>query len=245
MPELLYREKRTTITCKFIIFWLVIQLHGASTAPFAPINGTLRNIVDCAVTDAVSDLTMLVPVDTDTIASNIITKLISGGIEDCLIPPPNDTCKSRGEDFLVRRFQIIGNCATLEKIVLPAYNRTTHYSAYVLKGNTSCLSAGNPRYDSECFPGEPSRAACSWTQTIKSFGEDYFPEFGVDVNCEGNASCYTGTQQNSCYYYENKIRVYGLKREKGCDSDGYEIWSRSEEPLILKIGCSCLRCQTD
>ena len=242
MPELLYREKRTTIICESIIFWLVIQLHGASTAPFAPINGTLRNIVDCAVTDAVSDLTMPVPVDTDTIASNIISKLISGGIEDCFTPPSNDTCKSRGEDFLVRRFQMNGNCATLERITLPAYNRTTHYSAYVLTGNTSCLTAGELRYDSECFPG--TRAACSWTQTIKSFGEDYFPEFGVNVNCEGNASCYTGTQGSSCYYSEEKIKVYGLKREKGCDSDGYEIWSQSE-PLILKIGCSCLSCQSD
>ena len=243
MPELLYREKMTTIICESIIFWLVIQLHGASTAPFAPINGTLRNIVDCAVTDAVSDLTMPVPVDTDVITSNIITKLISGGIEDCFTPPSNDTCKSRGEDFLVRRFQMNGNCATLEKITLPAYNRTTHYSAYVLKGNTSCLAAGYPRYDSDCFPGKPSRAACSWTQTIKSFGEDHFPELGIDVNCDGNASCYTGTQRNSCYYSENTIEVYGLKREKGCDSDGYEIWR--PELLILKIGCNCLRCQRD
>ena len=244
MPELLPCEKRFTIICKSTILWLVIQLHGASTAPFAPINGTLRNIVDCAVTDAVSDLTMPVPVDTDTIANNIISKLISGGIEDCFTPPSNDTCKSRGEDFLVRRFLLIqrnARCLTLQRVTLPAYiNGTTHYSAYVLTGNTSCLEL---RYHSDCFPRN-SQAACSWTQTIKSFGEDHFPEFAVEVNCKGNQYTACSTQRNICYYSEAEIPVYGLKREKECDSDGYEIWNPSEL-YRLKTGCSCLRCQTD
>ena len=247
----------TAIICTWVHTYAILcimQFFGANGVPVAHMhnssNSGLREAIACAVTDAVSDLTVSIPMDTKAITNSIIHKLKTISIDNCT---PNFTqfddtnssnCKPRGEEYLVQKFYASETasrsrgCLRLQNMTFPAYNKTTHH---ILTGSTDCLN-GRLRYDSECFPARAS-PYCKWAQSIDDLGEDYFPRFAVQVTCEG---CKLGdgvcmAQRNNCYYSERTVNYHILMRQEACDSEGYEDWKYESKQRQLIVGCSCVQ----
>jgi len=235
----------------------VLQFFVANAAPIAhnstnsSSNSSLREVIACAVTDAVSDLTVSIPVDTETITTRIIHKLKTVGIDDCNTPTftsdTNSNCKTRREEYLVEKFyanQITSRargCLRLQNITLPTHNKTIHH---ILTGSTECLD--RLRYDSECFPARDRSPYCKWAQSIEAYddlGEDYFPRFAVQVTCEGCSlnDRHCREQRNNCYYTEHHVGYHLLSRQEACDSDGYEDWKYESKQRRLIVGCGCVQ----
>ena len=144
---------------------------------------------------------------------------------------PCHNCKKRNESYILDRYYQHCNVSgsNLTRVPLP----DSHLSsppACVLTTNTEY---GSLRYDSQCFLPTAAQK-CTWSQNIKDLGEDVFPRFAVNVACSGcrytNLTC-------DCYVSPVPIETCVLKRQRQCDSSGFDSWEPVTE--ILVAGCSC------
>ena len=171
--------------------------------------------------------------DAKTLADKIVEGLTEGGIDEC------NGCEKQDEQYFLQQFNRYTKSGCLSLAKLPGNeSHSSSTPAYVLTGNTGCLIPRRFRYSSQCFQDRNSSPKCTWSQTVKDFGEDIFPRYAVSVTCNGCK--YTDrTCPNDCYTSELQVRFYILKRQDECDASGKEVWKAVTE--VLTVGCSCVR----
>ena len=203
------------------------HLHTAYTLTtpcgLSDINSTVSVVVEQAV-DGLSTQ-QIETNNTATMANMIAEDLTEAEIGWCC------GCKKQNDSYILDQYYQHCNVSgsSLTRIPL-ADSHLSSPPAHVLTTNTEY---GILRYDSQCFPqnGAPK---CTWSQNIKDLGEDVFPRFAVNVACSGcrytNLTC-------DCYVSPVPIETCVLKRQRQCDSSGFDSWEPVTE--ILVAGCSC------
>ena len=199
-----------------------LHLHTANTMTtpcgLSDINSTVSVVVEQAVNGLQTN-------NTATMANMIAEDLAEAGIGWCC------GCKKQNDSYILDRYYQHCNSSgsTLTRIPLPDADLSSP-PAYVLTTNTEY---GILRYNSQCFP-QNAAPKCTWSQNIKDLGEDVFPRFAVNVACSGCR--YTNLTCN-CHVSEVPIETCVLKRQRQCDSSGFDSWEPVRE--TLGVGCSC------
>ena len=195
------------------------HVHTAYTLPTPQASSVTNNSISVVVAQAVAGLSIQ---QTGNINTAAMANMIAGGLAGAGMGPCHN-CKKRNESYILERYYQHCNVSgsNLTRVPLP----DSHLSsppACVLTTNTEY---GILRYDSQCF-SQNAAQKCTWSQNIKDLGEDVFPRFAVNIAC---SAC-------SCSLSEFIIRAKVLKRQRQCDSSGFDSWEPVTENLV--VGCS-------
>ena len=208
------------------------HLHTVYTMPTPQGSSVTNSSISVVVTQAMAGLSTQ---QTGNINTAAVANMIAGGLAGAGMGPCHN-CKKRDESYILDRYYRHCNYSgsNLTRVPLP----DSHLSsppAHVLTGNTEYVQNGGLRYDSQCFPqNDPLK--CTWSQSIKDLGEDVFPRFAVNVtSC--STKCKPSDQSCNCSAHPVSIETRILKRQKQCDSSGFDSWEPVRETLV--VGCSC------
>lgn len=222
-----------------LVFVLCLQqittlpLNKRETSPqvstqTTPTNNTddLQRLVQRALNDSLGGINFTLNIT--EITKQLLHTLSSAG-SGC----GNTRCKKRPQAYLIQEFMAANpQCFSLRQ--LEQVEVATGSPMYVVETNPKCVIGSNDFIIERPCSSPPK---CSWSNGLNAVaplitGEDHFPQYYISTDCQGSDVPICSPQQVT-------QRMYFLKRQADCDSDGYEIWDASDS-VTVNIACGCV-----